>query len=1123
MPAWNPTVKRIFLEALEIADPDERARFLASSCDGDPSIRAQVDALLDAVEEAGTPAGQSGESSMATPASTVVYGPIEESAGTVVGPYKLLEAIGEGGFGIVYMADQQVPVRRRVAVKIIKPGMDSRQVLARFDVERQALAMMDHPNIARALDAGTTSSGRPYFVMELVRGVPITDYCDRNNLSVDERLEIFIQICQAVQHAHQKGIIHRDLKPSNVLVTVNDGIPIPKVIDFGVAKAIHHQLTDKTLFTHFAEMVGTPLYMSPEQAEMTSLDVDTRSDIYSLGVLLYELLTGTTPFDKQRLNQLSFDEVRRIIREEDPPKPSTRLSTLGQKRTDVAARRASDPIRLRQVVRGDLDWIVMKALAKDRTRRYDTASTFATDVRRYLEHLPIEAHPPSVFYRSRRFVRRHRVAFTTVSLVLAALLVGTVMSVAQAIRATTAERITTQALETETQALIAAKDAKRAESEERRIAQAKAAEAEANFRKARQAVDEYFTVVSESRLFDSPGFQPLRKQLLEGALRYYEEFVEQCKQDPRLQAELAATLLRVAQSDLQNLQPDESVRAVVKSLNIIDDLRQRKALNSDDVQRLVGFGRVGRFLHSWADLPDEPRAALRVLERAVSTWEQFLRDFPKLVGTESDLAYFERQIGAIEISTDQPEKASRTFHKACDIWEQLVRDYPNQPEYQAGLADSLEYLSIALKDSPRPFEREAAFLRGLTIREKLAADLPSIPDYRASLANSLLFLHTAMRSLGRLKDAERISRRSLEIIERLVTEFPNSPAYRSQMAEAQKRLGGLLVFTGRPKDGERAFRQALDLETHLAAEFPKGRSAGHFCYEVADTTGSLIGAVRTLGREQDVEPLCRQAMALADKVSAAAPNEWQSLGHSYRILADGFQSIGRIQDSEHCIRQALPMFEKLTAAHPNLLKHTDFLADTHRMLADTLVAENQLGEAEQSYRRGIAVHEAWCAKHAAAPWIDGWSRPLYERLAAFLVSRGKQPEAAELYQSLAARLLQRGGVKADEIVAIAQKAVDWAPKDSACLNTLGIAQYRAGNWQGAAKTLSDAARLSSVSNGAGLIVLAMADWKLGKQADARNTYEKALAGMQSNKSGNADLKPLITEAEKLFSQKASTK
>jgi len=337
----------------------------------------------------------------------------DEAVGTTIGRYKILEKVGEGGCGVVYVAEQTQPVRRRVALKVIKLGMDTKAVVARFEAERQALAMMDHPNIAKVLDGGSTESGRPYFVMELVRGVAITEYCDRNHLPVNERLELFMQVCHAVQHAHQKGIIHRDIKPSNVLVTLHDGRPVPKIIDFGVAKAINQQLTEKTLFTRFAEMVGTPLYMSPEQAEMTSLDVDTRSDIYSLGVLLYELLTGETPFDKKRLSKASFDEIRRIILEEDPPKPSTKLSQMGDTRTSVATHRASDPGRLRQMLRGDLDWIVMKALEKDRTRRYDTASTFAGDVRRYLEHQPVEARPASTLYRMRRFARRNRVAFTT--------------------------------------------------------------------------------------------------------------------------------------------------------------------------------------------------------------------------------------------------------------------------------------------------------------------------------------------------------------------------------------------------------------------------------------------------------------------------------------------------------------------------------------------------------------------------------------------------------------------------------------------------------------------------------------------------------------------------------------
>ena len=295
--------------------------------------------------------------------------PIAEQPGMVIGPYKLVEQIGEGGFGVVFMAEQQQPVRRKVALKVLKPGMDTRQVVARFEAERQALALMDHPNIAHVFDGGTTSTGRPYFVMELVRGVPVTEFCDRSGLAIRQRLGLFVDVCQAIQHAHQKGVIHRDIKPNNVLVTLHDGRPVAKVIDFGIAKAMGQQLTDKTLVTNFAQMIGTPLYMSPEQAEMSGLDVDTRSDIYALGVLLYELLTGTTPYEKGRLSKVSYDEMRRIIREEEPPKPSARISTQGKLSTTVSQKREGDPRKLSKLFRGELDWIVMKALEKDRNRR----------------------------------------------------------------------------------------------------------------------------------------------------------------------------------------------------------------------------------------------------------------------------------------------------------------------------------------------------------------------------------------------------------------------------------------------------------------------------------------------------------------------------------------------------------------------------------------------------------------------------------------------------------------------------------------------------------------------------------------------------------------------------------
>lgn len=347
---------------------------------------------------------------------TFDFAPEKERVGATIGRYKLLERIGEGGFGVVYMAEQQQPIRRKVALKVVKPGFDTRQVIARFEAERQALALMDHENIAKVLDAGATESGRPYFVMELVHGVPITEFCDKNRLPTRERLKLFVEVCRAVQHAHTKGIIHRDIKPTNVLVTLHEGVPVPKVIDFGVAKATGQQLTEKTLFTNFAQMVGTPLYMSPEQAEMTGVDVDTRTDVYSLGVLLYELLTGATPLDNERLKRAAFDEVRRIIREEEPLRPSTRLSKMDDEALDIsAARRKSDPKQLDRLMRGELDWIVMKALEKERARRYETASAFAADVQRYLHDEPVEACPPSAWYRFRKFARRRKAAFSVVS------------------------------------------------------------------------------------------------------------------------------------------------------------------------------------------------------------------------------------------------------------------------------------------------------------------------------------------------------------------------------------------------------------------------------------------------------------------------------------------------------------------------------------------------------------------------------------------------------------------------------------------------------------------------------------------------------------------------------------
>jgi serine/threonine protein kinase/Tfp pilus assembly protein PilF len=442
----------VLLAALDKKTPAERAAYLDGACGSDARLRGVVEGLLKAHQDAGDfleePLFES------TPTCDLPRSP--EKPGTQIGPYKLLQQIGEGGMGAVFMAEQTQPVQRKVALKILKPGMDSRQVIGRFEAERQALALMDHPNIAKVIDAGTTSGiagdkeigrqgdkglstgtslpvspspcfpvslspeGRPYFVMELVKGVPITKYCDDHHLTPKQRLELFVPVCQAAQHAHQKGIIHRDLKPSNVLVAEYDDKPVAKIIDFGVAKATGPKLTERTLFTEFGQIVGTLEYMSPEQAKLNALDIDTRSDIYALGVLLYELLTGTTPFEKKRLHSAALDEVLRIIREEEPPKPSTRLSTT-EELPSIAANRGLEPKKLSGLIRGELDWIVMKCLEKDRNRRYETANGLAHDIERYLHDKPVYACPPSAWYRFRKLVRRKKTAFAIAACVIMAL------------------------------------------------------------------------------------------------------------------------------------------------------------------------------------------------------------------------------------------------------------------------------------------------------------------------------------------------------------------------------------------------------------------------------------------------------------------------------------------------------------------------------------------------------------------------------------------------------------------------------------------------------------------------------------------------------------------------------
>jgi tetratricopeptide (TPR) repeat protein/tRNA A-37 threonylcarbamoyl transferase component Bud32 len=488
MPPSQQREEALFRAAAELQPGADRRVFLDQACAADPALRRRLETLL-AAHDQPDPLPPSDTPAIKATIKLDLAEVEDEAVGKTIGRYKVLEKVGEGGCGVVYVAEQTQPVRRRVALKVIKLGMDTKAVVARFEAERQALAMMDHPNIAKVLDAGATENGRPFFVMELVRGIKITEYCDQNNLTTKGRLDLFIKVCQAIQHAHQKGIIHRDIKPSDILVTLHDGVPVPKVIDFGIAKAtVGQTLTDKTVYTQLQQFVGTPAYMSPEQAEMSGLDIDTRSDIYSLGVLLYELLTGRTPFSAEELAASGLDAMRKTIREKEPVRPSTKVATLrGEELTTTAKRRSSDTSKLLHQLKGDLDWIVMKCLEKDRTRRYETANGLAFDLKRHLTNEPVLARPPSAAYKFQKAYRRNKGVFAAIAAVAVALVFGIIVSAWQAVRATRAEA----------QAIV--------EKAQAQTEKANALVEKANAQAALQFIQE--DVLSQA----SPGFQPDRE------------------------------------------------------------------------------------------------------------------------------------------------------------------------------------------------------------------------------------------------------------------------------------------------------------------------------------------------------------------------------------------------------------------------------------------------------------------------------------------------------------------------------------------------------------------------------------------------------------------------------------
>jgi serine/threonine protein kinase len=762
----------IFNAAAEIADAQEQAAYLQIACGNDSALRAEIEELL------GHDRSKDSLFDRSVPGiATLIDQPIAAQPGTVIGPYKLVEPIGEGGFGVVYLAEQDRPLKRKVALKIIKPGMDTRQVIARFAAERQALAMMDHPNIAKVHDAGATENGRPYFVMELVQGVPITEYCDQCHLSTRERLELFVTVCQAVQHAHQKGVIHRDIKPSNVLVAIQDGQPTTKIIDFGVAKAINQQLTEHTLATGFAQMIGTPLYMSPEQAELSPLGVDTRSDIYSLGVLLYELLTGTTPFEKDRLRAASYDELRRIIREEEPPRPSARLSTLAADlATTVAEHRRTEARRLLQTVRGDLDWIVMKCLEKDRNRRYDSASNLALDVTRYLLDEPVQAFPPTAAYRLRKFARRYRTALSMAAAVISLLILGIVASTWQAVRATRAEQRT-----------------------------------ETTRRLAHQAINDSFTKVSEA-LVHEPNLHPLRRELLAGALRYFEQFAREHHDSPEFQAEQAATCFRLAILRIELGTGENWLPWLDKGVGIVERLLEEDHDASVFESLQTGQRWIGGATYPTA-IPDSGEAA-KILQRARRAWEELVRRYPNTPGFQNDLAACYVATATVVAITDV-EQVQVLNSNAIGIWQALADSHPKASHYRAALVNTLAAQGLTLTIVRKLPEAEQVLRRGVATALSLVNDFPDAPGYRDLLGMAYGHLGHHLARTHRLNDAEQAYREALRHQETLQNRYPAAARYRLAVLWARQDLAEVLWATDQKPEAREQFQQVLALSEHI--------------------------------------------------------------------------------------------------------------------------------------------------------------------------------------------------------------------------------------------------------------------------------------------------------------------
>jgi eukaryotic-like serine/threonine-protein kinase len=1057
MPADLQKARELFLHAVGKLPTEQWDGYVGQACGGDAALEQQVGHLLQVHREAGSfldrPAAAVGATGAFTPApgEEAAAVPLRERPGTVIGPYKLLQQIGEGGMGTVFLAEQTHPVQRKVALKVIKAGMDSRQVIARFEAERQALAMMDHVNIARVLDAGATESGRPYFVMELVHGMPITKYCDDNRLTPRERLELFVPVCQAIQHAHQKGIIHRDVKPSNVMVTLYDGQPVPKVIDFGVAKATEQKLTERTLFTQYGAMVGTLEYMSPEQAEMSALGVDTRSDIYSLGVLLYELLTGNTPLTHKRMKEAAYAEILRMIKEEEPPRPSTRLTDSGEALASISAQRHMEPAKLTKLVRGELDWIVMKALEKDRTRRYETANGFAADVQRYLADEPVLACPPSAGYRLRKFARRNKAGLATATALGLAVLVA-VGSLGWGVRDRAAHRASISG------------------QVEHALAEVDERHRQGRLSEAIQAAHKAVGLAEAG----GPADLRARAQVVLNELELVAELSEVRNQAPDqsgavTDADYAGAFHRHG-LDVEDLRPAEAADQLADRPTAVElaaaldhwagVLRRHPALGADRWKHLVAVARA-------AD-PDPWRNRLRAAAgqkearlpgELAAADETFGQPVTSLALLGRALAEGGDRVGAIAFLRRAQREHPGDFHLAGDLAALLVKLDPTARD------DAVRFCTAAVAIRPDSPSARSRLAFALT-RDGRPDD--AIAECRTALALKPGFA-TAHINLG-------VALMHKKLYDAAIAEHREALRLQPDSGMAHTNLGQALRAKGLHDEAIAEYRAAIAAEpdNHLAH----------------NNLGAILCDVR---RDYDA---AIERFREAIRLEPGFPHAYKNLG------------IALSKKGAH--DQAIPEFEQAIRLKPDY-------AHAFNGLGAAYLSQNRFDEAAGAFRKAVLLElePGFYCNLAAA--VEGQGMPdqalvvlreAYRLDPRYPQARDRLPRALDRRAWELANGADPSGGDRKRAIELAAEAVRIAPDHAGYSYTLGVAHYRAGNWTAAIEAHRSTLRLrrpGSPETGFTELYLALAHWKRGDRAEARQWFDQADQWVEKNQPDNKGL------------------